>query len=185
MITLINGALTLGHQKGGHLFQNWNFGNYDLTLTDPATLYGTTVLDHSDLSLSGGSLTNDGTLIAEDGSDLTIQNNLAGSGKIVSVDSSMHIAGSISTSETIVLMDNSQLYLGEGYSTPQFMPTIDIDSTSTIHYSSPNTWNEITSNTAAGLSAEIPGWLRSRYRPFHHTRLRPPGRTIIRSWRSS
>jgi hypothetical protein len=94
MITLINGALRLGHQNGGHLFANCNFGNYDLTLTDPATLYGTTVLDHSDLTISGGSLDNNGTLIAENGSDLTIQNNLTGSGTIVSVDSSVLIAGS-------------------------------------------------------------------------------------------
>ena len=75
MITLINGALHLGRQNGGHLFANWNFGNYDLTLTDPATLYGTTVLDHSNLTISGGPLDNNGTLIAEDGSDLTIQTN--------------------------------------------------------------------------------------------------------------
>jgi adhesin HecA-like repeat protein len=76
MITLVNGALSLGRQNGGHLFANWNFGNYDLTLTDPATLFGTAVLDHSDLTISGGPLDNNGTLIAEDGSDLTIQNNL-------------------------------------------------------------------------------------------------------------
>jgi hypothetical protein len=86
-----------------------------------------------------------------------VQNNLSGSGSIVANDSAVLIAGSIASSQTIILMNNAQLYLGQGYTTPQFMPTIDMDSTSTIHYYVPNTWNGITSNTAAGLSAAIPG----------------------------
>jgi hypothetical protein len=160
MVTLINGALTLPRQNGGHLFANWNFGNYHLNLTDPATLYGTTVLDHSDLTISGGTLANNGTLIAEAGSELVVQNNLTGSGKIVSVDSSVLIAGGAPTSETIDLLDHSNLYLGSIYGIPTsnpspmaFLATVDIDSTSTIHfYNNPqnlasmlssNTWGEL------------------------------------------
>ena len=156
MITLINGALHLGRQNGGHLFANWNFGNYDLTLTDPATLYGTTVLDHSNLTISGGPLDNNGTLIAEDGSDLTIQNNLTGSGTIVSVASSVLIAGSGPTSETIDLLDNSNLYLGIAPGL-RFLSPINIDATSTIHfYNNPNGWaSDLTSgdyNEAIGMT---------------------------------
>jgi hypothetical protein len=162
MITLINGALSLGRQNGGHQFADWNFGNYDLTLTDPATLYGTTVLDHSDLTISGGPLDNNGTLIAEDGSELVVQNNLTGSGTIVSVDSSVLIAGGAPTSETIDLLDHSQLYLGSIYGIPgfpnslSFLAPIDMDSTSTIHFYNPATWADVGSNEAVLLSSTVP-----------------------------
>ena len=81
-------------------------------------------------------LTNNGTLVAEDGSELVIQNNLYGHGSIVANDSAVLIAGSAAASETIILMNNSQLYLGQPSHEATDRHGLD---ESTIHLYNPST----------------------------------------------
>jgi hypothetical protein len=127
MTILTHGRLTLPHTNQ-FVFSNWDLLDYQLTVNGQSNLVGYNMLVGSDETIDAP-LTNNGTLVVEDGSELVIQNNLSGSGSIVANDSSVLIAGAAAASQTIILMNNSQLYLGQ----PSLAATIDMDSTSEIH----------------------------------------------------
>jgi hypothetical protein len=142
--TLANGSLSLYDPNDPLDFGNLSLINYQLTASSPVTTVDTNVMSHS--GLNTGSLNNMGWIVPEDGSELQI-GNLTGSGDITAVDGTVVIAGTGSTSETIGLVDNSNLYLGISPGM-RFLSPIDIDSTSTIHfYTNPNGWaSDLTSN---------------------------------------
>ena len=147
MTILRSGHLTLSNPNQCYAFSNLDLLNYQLTVNGPTALLGFDLLMGSDLTLTAPDTINDCTTFLENGSQLSIPANLTGTGDIISNDSSILVGGSSVTSETIGLMNNSQLYLG----TPPditFMPTVYIDSTSTIHLDAdPNGWAEsLTSN---------------------------------------
>jgi hypothetical protein len=149
------------------------------TINTPVTLSGmeliNSVLDiNSSLKLTGrpdmlvhsalttDSLDNEGWIVDTQNSGVTISGNLTGSGQITELGSSMHISGGAPTSETIGLVGHSQLYLGSEYGIPTsnpspmaFMATVDIDSTSTIHFTDQDIWSSIGSNVYAQLSGEV------------------------------
>ena len=112
MTILTHGRLTLPQPHQSFFFSNWDLLDYQLTVDGQSDLVGYNMLVGSDETINAP-LTNNGTLVVEDGSDLTIQNNLSGSGSIVANNSAVLIAGSAAASETIILMNNSQLYLGQ------------------------------------------------------------------------
>jgi len=104
-----------------------------------------------------------GWLVPEAGSELQIGGNLTGSGNITAIDGTIVIAGGAPTSETIGLIDNSQLYLGSDYGIPgypnnslAFLAPVDMDATSTIHFYNPAIWGDVGSNEAEQLGATIP-----------------------------
>jgi hypothetical protein len=157
--TLADGSLSLDDPNDPLDFGNLSLVNYQLTASSPATTVGTNLMSHS--GLNTGSLNNMGWLVPEEGSELQVGGNLTGSGNITAINGTIVITGGAPTSETIGLVDHSELYLGSTYgltanaNNPMaFMATVDIDSTSEIHF-----YNDIqslasymTSNTGSLLS---------------------------------
>ena len=147
MTILTHGRLTLPQPHQSFFFSNWDLLDYQLTVNGPSVLVGYNLLVGADETFNGP-LTNNGTLVLEDGSDLTIQNNLSGSGSIVANHSSVLIAGSAAASQTILLMNNSQLFLGQ----PGLAATIDMDATSEIQLYNPTTIAGVVSDLTANGS---------------------------------
>jgi hypothetical protein len=143
--TLANGSLSLYDPNDPLDFGNLSLVNYQLTASSPATTVGTNLMSHS--GLNTGSLNNMGWLVPEQSSELQV-GNLTGRGDITAIDGTIVIAGSGSPSETIGLVDHSNLYLGIAPGMT-FLSPIDIDSTSTIHFTNnPASWaNDLTSNS--------------------------------------
>jgi len=137
--TLANGSLSLYDPNDPLDFGNLSLVNYQLTASSPATTVGTNLMSHSGLNTN--SLNNMGWLVPEDGSELQV-GSLTGSGNITAINGTIVIAGGAPTSETIGLIGNSNLYLGSTYGTEAnptnapgaFLATVDMDSTSTIHF---------------------------------------------------
>jgi hypothetical protein len=106
-------------------------------------------------------LTNNAWLIAEDQSSISTA-NITGTGDLTAIDSTIAIfGGQGATSETIGLINNSNLYLGLAPGM-RFLSPIDIDASSTITiYGDLTGWaSTLTSNTWGGLHAsDPPDWI--------------------------
>jgi hypothetical protein len=91
---------------------------------------------------------NYGTLRLQNNSTFVDEGNLNGTGAIIANHSSVTIAGTSQTSETISLVNHANLYLGDPPNMT-FQAPIAMDKTSTIHfYDAPASWaSDLTSNS--------------------------------------
>ena len=91
---------------------------------------------------------NYGALHLQNGSSFVDQGTLTGTGAIIANKSSVTIAGPSQTSETISLVNHSDLYLGVAPAVA-FMAPIKMDATSTIHLTNqPADWGSIISSNS-------------------------------------
>ena len=121
--------------------------NYKLTVDGATELSGVNTLVASALTVNYGvTVVNSGTLHLQKNSSFVDQTDLRGTGTITANKSSVTIAGPSQTSETISLVNHSNLYLGVA---PEiaFLAPITMDKTSTIHLTNqPSTWASIFSS---------------------------------------
>jgi hypothetical protein len=110
-------------------------------------LSGFSVLINSDATFNGP-LTNDGSLVEID-SNMTVPTTINGTGTITDINSTT-TAGGVATSETVNLLDNSQLWLGG----PTFLAPIGIDATSSIHLYGADNIASVASNLSANGAPE-------------------------------
>jgi hypothetical protein len=131
--------------------------NYKLTVDDGGVteLLGSNTLVKSSLTVNTSwTVANYGTLNLQNNSSFVDHGNLTGTGAIIANKSSVTIAGPSQTSETISLVNHSNLYLGVAPGM-EFMAPI----TSTIHLTNdPLGWINATSGHGWGqLDQQTPG----------------------------
>jgi hypothetical protein len=136
-VTLSNGALDLG-SGGPFVLINVSLANYQFSAEGNTYVFGTSLLSHSGMTFTN--LENNGWIVPEANSELQI-GNLTGTGDITDIDATTIITGTAQTSETIGLLDSSQLWLAQ----PSFLAPIDMDSTSEVHIYTPASIAEVVS----------------------------------------
>ncbi len=122
--------------------------NYKLTIDGATELSGVNTLVASALTVNYGvTVINFGALHLNN-SSFVDQTDLRGTGTISANKSSVTVAGPSQTSETISLVNHSDLYLGVA-PTVAFLAPITIDKTSTIHLTNqPASWGSILSSNS-------------------------------------
>jgi hypothetical protein len=121
---------------------------YKLTVDGVGYLTGVNTLNQSDLTFNTWVVVNNGTVRLQNNSAFVDNGTLNGTGAITANHSSVTIAGPSQTSETISLVNHSNLYLGVDPGIA-FLAPIAMDATSTIHLTNqPATWGSILSSNS-------------------------------------